>query len=466
MTHPAMVKYGLLAVLVAGGAAGGFYLSGNRSAQEPPQPPASSAPTAAEWPQSHRFPLTALDAKDTVEAPDLATGADGSIFLTWGSKTGAAERTVFFTRSLDGGRSFDDPKAISKAGVYKTPTKGNNKAGGHERRSSPHLAAFGSGVHLSWGEARADGSGMRFVLATSADAGATFGAPRPVHSGDRANPTFTALATGPDGALACSWLDSRSGSQQPFAAVLRAGADTFGPERAVHPAPPESGVCPCCPTGACFGPDGTLFVAFRNVKNGCRDIAIGRLKPGQSAFEGPFFVIPDTWKFDGCPHDGPALTLLGDTLHIVWMDARSGPQRCYYARANTSDMKFDARELHPGVPGTQGNAKLFADASGALHAVWEESLGAEPTSDGSHTHSPPKTSAGSGRAVMHAVMPKGQGAFGAARAVAPQAGAFQTRPVIAGTASGSLFVAWNELDTTGKAVVVTRLAGASEGARP
>jgi len=35
--------------------------------------------------------------------------------------------------------------------------------------------------------------------------------------------------------------------------------------------------------------------------------------------------------------------------------------------------------------------------------------------------------------------------------------AFPTRPAILGTADGDLFVAWKELDQTGKAVVVARL---------
>jgi hypothetical protein len=247
--------------------------------------------------------------------------------------------------------------------------------------------------------------------------------------------------------------------QQPFIALARDGM-TFEPERLVHPGQPGQGVCPCCPTGVCFGPDGTLYVAYRNIKDGFRDIAVCRLKPGQSTFEGPFPVVVDAWKFNGCPHDGPALAVIGDTLHVVWMDARSGPQRCYHAHAKLAEMKFAVRELHSNVPGTQGNAKLFADTAGNLHVVWEESLGAEPPSDGKHTHTQaPKVGAGGGRAIMYAVLPAGQSEFSAARGISPKPGAFQTRPVITGNASGGLFVAWNELDTTGKAVVVTRLEG-------
>lgn len=476
MFRSALVKYAALAILVGGGATGGLYLSGGwpggsaapTSANDPAPPPAPAIADAAPPQQPYRFPLSALDAKDTAEAPDLAAGVDGAVFLTWASKTGAAERTVFFTRSNDSGRSFSTPKAVSKGGIYRTPAKGGGKSGGFERRATPHLALTPTGLHLAWGEGRPDGSGMKLVLATSTDAGTTFGLPAPVHSGNDANPTFTSFAVSPNGALACAWLDDRAGTQQVFASLRPSGTQTFEAEKLVHAGQPDVGVCPCCPTAACFGPGGTLYVAFRNVKDGYRDIAIGRRKPEQDQFDGPFLVVTDTWKFDGCPHDGPALAVVGDTIHVVWMDARSGGQRCYYARAKAGDKKFEARELHLGVPGTQGNAKLFADIAGNLHAVWEESLGAA-MSEGNHAthqHGPPKVGVGGGRAVMYAVMPEGRSEFGAARAVAPKPGAFQTRPTITGSPNGNLFVAWMELDTDGKAVIVTRLPASTEGGRP
>jgi hypothetical protein len=415
-------------------------------------------------PEAHRFALSTFDAKDTVEAPTLAGGPDGAIFLAWASKTGEAERTVFFTRSVDGGRGFDTPTAVSTGRIYKTAGRG--KSAGFERRATPHLDVTAAGLQLTWGEALPDASAMRMLSAASADAGGTFGTPHPVHAGERANPTFSAQAAGPGGALACAWLDDRAGQQQPFAAVRRPGTAVFEPERLVYAGQDGAGVCPCCPTAACFAPDGTLFVGFRNIQSGYRDIAICRLRPGQAAFEGPFPVTGNTWKFDGCPHDGPSLAVVGDALHVVWMDARTGAQRCYHARAKLADMKFEAHDLHPGLDGTQGNPKLLVDAAGVVHAVWEESLGSEPAAAHSgHQHGPPKVGAGGGRAVMHAVWTAGPTGFGTARAVAPKPGAFQTRPVIA-AAGGNLVVAWNELDTTGKAVVVARLSGAAGEARP
>jgi hypothetical protein len=46
--------------------------------------------------------------------------------------------------------------------------------------------------------------------------------------------------------------------------------------------------------------------------------------------------------------------------------------------------------------------------------------------------------------------------FGPARAVSPRTDAFQLNPAIAIGRDGGLLIAWNEIDTTGKRVVVVR----------
>ena len=62
-----------------------------------------------------------------------------------------------------------------------------------------------------------------------------------------------------------------------------------------------------------------------------------------------------------------------------------------------------------------------------------------------------------GRTILYAAMASGASSFGPTRQVAPRSGAYQTRPAIVCTVHGDLFVAWNELDETGKSVVVTSL---------
>jgi hypothetical protein len=461
-TERGWVTYVVLGALAVLGAAAGLYLSDQwESKAEPPLDRTDlRGGTALPFADlSHKFWLAARDVKDQIEAPSLTADDSGVIYLVWASKTQEAERTIFLTRTFAPGQSFRPQRAVAPAGVYRNAPKHSTQSTAYEPLATPHIAAVGKQLYLTWSEALPDGSSMRLVAATSTDAGTTFGPPLPVHSGDRARPTFTGLAVDPGGGMACTWLDDRAGFQQPYVSTRPAGQPAFNPEQLVHPGQENLGVCPCCPTDAVFAPEGTLYVAFRNIRDGYRDIAVSRKKADQAQFEAAVPVIPPAWKFDGCPHDGPSLAVADGVLHIVWMDARSGPQRCYYARSKLGELKFEARALHPIDSGTQGNARLFADAAGALHAVWEESTGAEPESaQVGHSQAPPKFGTGAGRSILYAHMPAGTSHFGPPRTVAPQTRAFQTRPAIVGTRGGDLYIAWNELSEEGKAVAVCRLA--------
>src|SRR5262249_17774243 len=158
---------------------------------------------------------------------------------------------------------------------------------------------------------------VRTVVATSGNRGDTFSAPVAVHHGDGARATYTSLDAGADGSLVSCWLDNRNGSQQTFAAIRPAGSAAFHAGQLVHAGEPGKGVCPCCPTACALAADGTALVAFRNIAGEHRDIAIGRKKPGDAEYE-LFPISSPRWVFHGCPHDGPSLVVVGDTVHVAW----------------------------------------------------------------------------------------------------------------------------------------------------
>lgn len=388
----------------------------------------------------HRIPLAPRDAKDNVEAPSIAVDRSGRLYVAWASKTGDAERTVFLASAGADG-SFGVPTVLAKCGIYRTAGKGGH---GHERRATPHVIASGEKVEVAWSEALADGSGMRMVLASSADGGRTFDTPQPVHRGAGANPTFTGAARSRDGAMAISWLGGGT-IQMPFAAFRLPGSECFEPERRVAEGQVGIGVCPCCPTAVALDRWGTLYVAYRDIASGYRDIAICRRRPGAPGFESPQYVVPTTtWKIDGCPHDGPSLALAGDKLHVVWMDARDGVPRCWHATSPVDKFgTFHAEPLGEPSSRSQGNAKLLADSNGRVHAVWEEALQAGDNA---------------GRAILYAELTSGTKPM----AIAPAPGAVQTRPALACGPTGDIHVVWNERRDAEKSVVVARL-GKSPG---
>ncbi|HET6882357.1 MAG TPA: hypothetical protein VFI31_19485 [Pirellulales bacterium] len=416
-------------------------------------------PRAGQTPATREFALSDADVRDMQEAPTLAIDARGRVCLAWASKTSDLERTLFVAVSSVGS-GFSGPREVRKSGIFKSQSKG--KSGGFERRMVPLVAAFGDTMLLAWNEAPPDGATIRMMLASTHDGGQTFSEPVCVHQSDAARPTFSSLAVNAHGRAVCAWLDSRHGPQQVFAAVRAATDEAFAAEAEFYGGERAAGVCPCCPTAAAVSEKGETFVAFRNDLDGYRDIWLTKMTGREAALSETFPVTAPRWQFDGCPHDGPSLAILNGQVHVVWMDAHSGTERVYYGRAPLDTLQFEVEPLHSVGPGTQGNAKLCADQNGRLHAVWEESLADEPAASaagatgrhGIHQHGPPT---GTGRVIMHAVATHADGRFSAAVAIAPRPKRFQTRPAIACGEAG-MVVAWNELDESGKRVVVTRIA--------
>ena len=409
----------------------------------------------------HRFPLTSADVKDTQGAPDLAVQADGSLQMTWASLTAEGEQTCFVASSRNGVAGFSEPRTLARSAIA-FRSQGNGKKG-YPIRMAPHIAAYGNVTSVTWSEAIADATTVRMVLVQSNDHFVTASEPLCVHEHPQARPTFTGMSVGSQGRLACCWLDGRYGKQIPFASQKPDGQDKFLPELRVPGGENDDGVCPCCPMCVTLGPDGTLFVGFRNLAAGYRDMVIARLPPGASEFEGPFPIVPPTWKFDGCPHDGPSLIVADGQLHVAWMDAHTGPQRVYYAVAKLEELQFQVQALHTDGLGTQGNPKLYADAGG-IHAVWEESLSPEPAARPAEGHQHGPSEIGAGRGICHAVRPRGANLFGAVQFVRPVAGTYQSRPAIAGDKEDRIYIAWCELNQEGKSLVVTALPGDSPSA--
>jgi len=409
------------------------------------------------------FLLEQYDVKDTQECPSLAVDGKGRIYLAWVSQTSDSDKMLLLARSDNQGESFNATKEVIKSGIFKAISHMKGKTISREVRMTPHVIAGKEEVFLAWTEALPDLKGVRMVVASSKDGGENFGTPISVHRGENARATFTALSVGQDGTMVSSWLDNRDKKQKTFASVKSPTALRFTSEEVVAAGDPEKGVCPCCPTSSLVALDGTVYVAFRNIQDGYRDFYISRKKSGARSFEPPLPVVSPTWKFDGCPHDGASMVLAGDTLHITWMDARSGSQRCYHAFANCNELKFATAEIHPMIQGSQGNAKLVLDAKGDVHAVWEESKDATPSVDPSaeHKHGAQDFSSKVARNIMVGTFDKNTNTMNLIKPVDEKAGVFQTRPALAVAQDGDLLVAWNELSEAGKAIKFKKVRSGS-----
>jgi hypothetical protein len=104
----------------------------------------------------------------------------------------------------------------------------------------------------------------------------------------------------------------------------------------------DTAPCPCCRTSLAFGPDGSVYLAWRKEYGGdVRDIVVARLGAGESAFGAPVRVHADAWVFPACPHTGPSLAVdARGRVHVGWYTGREGRQGLWYARSDDQARTF------------------------------------------------------------------------------------------------------------------------------
>jgi mono/diheme cytochrome c family protein len=420
-----------------------------------------------------RVPLTAADAADMIESPSVVIDAAGTLHAVWASETAAGERSVLLASAAAGGQ-LGAPRPLARTGIFVAESTVGGRGGPPRTvrrplRTVPHIARItradgGEALVVVFTAAAAgDETSVRPLLMRSDDGGRSFSEPVPLGDAMAVRPTFTGCAVAADGRLLFSWLDHRLGVQVPALAATQPHTPSFLRETVLEESVGPRGVCPCCPT-ACAGDEaGNLFLAFRNHVDGFRDISVARRAATAERFTEVRPVVPPTWKFDGCPHDGPALDVHSGTITVGWMDAHTGTPMVYVASGRIDGSDFARPErLDPSSSGGQGNVRFARDTSGMLHAVWErsaESAAATPPSDaageaprgrGGHSaHADP-----GGRLVMHARLVSGT--WTAAKPLAPAADAIQTRPVVATGRDTAVAAAFFERTAAGKELVVLR----------
>ena len=440
-----------------------------------------------------RVPLAEADAADLIEAPSIVCGADGTVHVAWVSEIEPGVRTILLA-SAPPGAPLGAARPVATTGVFVAESTMPGRGGPPRTvrralRTAPHLArvpaaAGGEALVVVYTAAEPhDVATVRPMIVRSDDAGRTFSAPRPLERTEVVRPTFTGCGVGADGRLLFSWLDHRLGVQVPALAATEPGTTTFLPETLLEQSVGPRGVCPCCPTACAGDANGTVFLAFRNQVDGFRDIHVARRPATADRFATVAPVVPPTWQFDGCPHDGPSLDLHEGLLTVTWMDAHEDVPRVYVASSPTDPLVFSQPiRLDPDAAGAQGNARLCRDASGVLHAVWERSPGAdEPDAAGGRTggkagpaggqggppagrpaaggHAAHERHSAGGRLTMHAEHVAG--AWSSPRPIAASPGVLQTRPAITGGPSGDVAVACFERTAAGKELVVARRSRAA-----
>jgi len=246
--------------------------------------------------------------------PKIAIGDAGEIYVSWTRKLpGGYNGDIRFSRSLDGGASFDNVRTINDDGV---PT-------GH--RFETLVVDKRGNVFLVWIDKR--------------DRVAAQSEGRPYA-----------------GAALYYTLSADRGS-------------TFQPNRKI-----VDHSCECCRIAASATAAGGVALFYRAVfDGGVRDHAFvavdgnGSIQPMQRATD-------DNWQIEACPHHGPALLDAGDGhFDLAWFTAGETRQGVFYARFDAGSGEL-TRFAPVSVATSAGHPFIARDRAG-LRLAWKEFTG-------------------------------------------------------------------------------------------
>ena len=320
--------------------------------------------------------------------PAIVATKDGAAYVVWVEHRGK-EADVMLQRFNSDGQSLG-------AAIRVNPQAGQATAW---RGDQPTMAVAPDGaVYVGW-TGRADpasGTSPDIYLSTSRDGGQSFSAPVKVNDDSKPNDHgMHSLAVAADGRVYVAWLDERNVAVEPMEDMKMKGASSghhmesnrevflssssdggrsFSPNLSV-----ASEVCPCCKTSLAVGPDGRIYVSWRQVLPGdYRHIAVSSSTDQGKTFAAATIVSNDEWVLKGCPVSGGALAADADgTLRVLWYAGGDKGQRgIYWSESRDGGKTFSARQL-VAESAAHGTPALLRQTDNALAGMWQDGEGSK-----------------------------------------------------------------------------------------
>jgi hypothetical protein len=334
-------------------------------------------------------PVT-LSAGDADNRGATIAASGDHVVVTWAATTGT-RTNIYAAVSRDGGRSFGAPARVNSR-------DGDARLSGEQ----PPRVAIGRDVAVAW-QSRVDGRSV-VRLARSRDGGMSFDPAVTTHdgllSGSRG---WASLALDPSGTAHVVWLDARKPGEDGVVSAAAPAAPTSGAADHVHSAHATTrqnvyhaaiaadgtrheamiapDVCFCCKTGVAVGPDGAIFAVWRHIyPPNLRDMAVAKSVDGGKTFGAPVRLSEDGWAVDGCPEDGPSLSVDGGgVVHVTWPTIAPGMtnrKAIFYSYSIDGGRTFAPRvRLDDGLPDHRPAHPQLILSGNRVVVAWDEGAG-------------------------------------------------------------------------------------------
>ena len=265
----------------------------------------------------------ALSGDSLHQAPGLAVGPRGEIYVTWASRRpkpvgGLFASDLQLSRSLDGGKTFEPPLRVNEEAPFEH---------GAPQHRTPNPSS---------------------------------------HS-------FEDVTVAPDGTVIVAWIEMPQG-ERPHTYLARVVDRGSRVEPVVKLDDDET--CVCCRIALASAKPDALAILWRKVFPGdVRDMVLARSRDGGRTVSAAARVRVDNWRITACPHRGGSVAIdPRGRVHVVWYTEGSRNEPDILYAVSDDGRRFGApRRVHVSSSSIPDHPRLVVDASGRAIIVWEDS---------------------------------------------------------------------------------------------
>jgi hypothetical protein len=280
----------------------------------------------------------ASPASDNSAEPNLISGADGNLYISWIEKK---DDLAILKFSKWEQIKWSESEVIAEGNDWFV-----NWA------DYPALAVNENGDMVAHYLQMSDtGSYTYDIKVVSKKSGANnWSAPIKLHRDSvNAEHGFVSIMPMSDGQFFFAWLDGRNTVSSDPAHAGHHGHGGGGPmtvRTAVlsseleisEEAELDNRVCDCCQTGAAITSNGPLVIYRDRSEAEIRDMSIVRLVDG--VWTDPKTIYDDNWNIAGCPVNGPKVAVIGNSVAIAWFTAAEGVPKVNLVYSNNGGESF------------------------------------------------------------------------------------------------------------------------------
>lgn len=295
-----------------------------------------------------------IPAADGSTAPNLATGHDGTVYLTWIEPSGDSAHALRFATWR--GTGWDDPITVAEGSDWFVnwadfpsifPGDGTSMGAHYLQRDRTAAGGFSYGVRI----------------VRSEDGGRSWSAPVVPHRDTAvAEHGFVSMFPLPGDSIAAVWLDGRNfdpaygGTKNNTLRITAFAADgTVGADRVL-----DERVCECCQTSAAVAAGVPIVVYRGRSPEEIRDVMVTRYVSG--AWSSPSPISRDGWEIEACPVNGPAVAASSNRVAVAWFTAARDTSRVLVAFSEDAGATFGTPiRLDAGDPEGRVDVEILRD---------------------------------------------------------------------------------------------------------